>query len=252
MGKRFILSLAVCCAMMTLPTSAIEYKHIEKDQTYDLDLQFQFTNPLVKVLDKRAGRVLVQILEGDRKGEVDWYSPSKLLTRSESRKQETENIGGGLAVGAAILCQFSETCRNNVERNRRKKNKPYASKPTKKALQSNSLVHAPEGPDRRVRIQNDCHKKVMIWLAYSLNGALHGGNYSWTIQPSKASKLNLRGKVALLADASEMYFYAKSTDSVYKWTGKHRINLEGKNQLPMQFINARLSNGNYNIRLTCA
>jgi len=228
----FIASLIF--GLMATSASAVEYSIVRKGQTYEYDAIFQFTNPRARVLDKKNGRVLIEILEGDNAGEVDWVSASKLLTTSESQKQEAENIGAGIGIGLAVLCTLTNTCPKKEE------------EPPK---QKTALIS--EGTDRRVSIGNKCSKPVEIWLAYYNDGKFLGQNVFWTIQPDETVTLNSKGGGKLYADNSKFFYFAQSEGKEWTWDGDEVINLEGKKKLKMREINAGLKGGKFNFNLTC-
>lgn len=230
---RRLVAVCLCVSVFASSVFAIEYEHVRAGQTYEYDLSFQFTNPRARVLEKRGGKVLIEILEGDRAGEVDWVSPSKLLTSSESQKQETENIVGGLAVGAAIFCALTDSCPKTEE---------------KKSFKQSGNVSA---GDRRVLISNNCHKTIELWLAYYRQGKFLGDDVYWTIKPGEKSYLNVKDGSTLYADSNKFLFYARSTDQKLVWEGEREINLAGKRKLPMKTLNVSQDDDRYSAELTC-
>ncbi|MCR8722924.1 hypothetical protein [Frigidibacter sp. ROC022] len=218
---------------------AVDYGIIAPDQIYDYDVFGQFTNPRAKVLDKRNGQVLIQILEGDRAGEVEWVSPSKLLTLDESRKQESENIGAGIGIGIAVICAITGGCKDDA---------------AGKGDSGGGTIpkSMPDDVNRKVVISNRCSRPFDIWLAYYLDGQFRGNGDYWTIKPAIRTYLTGSSGAKVIADNDQVYYFAKSTDGQLVWNGRNKtkVRMEGKvyDMRPGKMV---LKSGEYELALTC-
>lgn len=90
-----IVALCLCLTIVLSPllSQAVEYRTVERGDTYFVDELFE--NKLVLVLGKEGGRVKVLHVDGG----VDWVAPERLMTRSES----SLNDGVEQAAGVGLL-----------------------------------------------------------------------------------------------------------------------------------------------------
>ncbi len=236
-SMRRLISTLTILLLIAHPTLSADYSIIREGQRYELDVSFQFTNPSALVLKKGGGKVMIEILEGDRKGEVLWVSPGKLLTTDQSRKQEAENVVDGLSAAAALLCALSKNC----DPNNQKKSTPRNSNPDQ---------NYPRLPLRQVQFANTCNKTIDVWLAYRNNGGLRGSNAYWTIKPDESFSIRSSGKT-VFADSDQMWVFAKAKDESLQWSGGRSITLAGKKTLDMQKANVFVRNNRWQISFNC-
>jgi hypothetical protein len=229
--RREIRALLIAALVLAGPAQAVDYEIIAVDQIYDFDVFGQFTNPKARVLKKEDGRVLIQILEGDRAGEVEWVLPSKLLTLDESRKQELENVETGIGVGVAIICALAGGC-----------DKEPGTIPET----------MPDGPDRNVLVQNKCDRDVSLWLTYYHDGRWLGGTAGWLIAAGKRTYLGLGNEKKLIADNDLVYLYAASTDGSKTWKGDSKTIVRlGDDRYDMRRVEMDRLGPDYLIALSC-
>lgn len=101
-----MIALLLCLMILFSPlvSQAVEYRSIDPGDTYFLDELFE--NKLVMVLGKDRGRVKVVFVNGA----VDWVTPNRLLTQSESTLNDSAEqiVGlGALLVGMVCLANPS-------------------------------------------------------------------------------------------------------------------------------------------------
>lgn len=94
------IALFVCLAILLIPLAgqAADYRFVDRGDTYYLDHLFE--NQLVFVLGKENRWVKVPY----QNGAVDWVSPSRLLSHSQSQVNDAaEQIAGGAILGLAFI-----------------------------------------------------------------------------------------------------------------------------------------------------
>lgn len=102
MTRFLIVGLCSLLLLMPVASHAADYRYVDRGDTYYLDHLFE--NRLVVVLGKENGWIKVRYVNGA----VDWVSPSRLLTQSQSQFNDAaEQIAGGAILGLAFICLLS-------------------------------------------------------------------------------------------------------------------------------------------------
>lgn len=134
-----LMRIAVVAISMSIPViaAAVPIGDIDVGDTYFINNVFSENElVVVKRIDRARGRVKIQYSTGG----VDWVAPSKLYTRSGSRKADTEEVIVGTALVAGALWAifdpdgFERAMANNNSRrsssNPRKERKPAQTSTT--------------------------------------------------------------------------------------------------------------------------
>ena len=240
-----IVSALLCSAILATPVSAFDYDLIREGQVFDYDVVGQFTNPAVRVLKKQGGKVLIEYIEGDRAGQVEWVSPTRLMTMDESRKQEGENIGAGIGVGIVVICAITGAC----EDDKTKKKQPLVQEKGKDSAEVPTSL--PDGRDYEVAVKNDCSRDVKFWIAYYRDGKFYGSSDYWNLKAKGTFDLKSKGN-PVTADNELAFIYVESVTGGLVWNGqgKSYIRMDGERYDMRRYEMAKVD-GYYQVTLTC-
>ncbi len=240
--KPFVFALTASMALAPIAASAVPIEHVREGQVYDFDVFGQFTNPRAEVLDVARGQVLIQILEGNRQGEVLWVAPGRLLTLDQSRQQEAENIGGGIVVGLALLCLISGECDEEA---------PAASTTTAPPPPSDrsSVSYTPVA-DGAIVVDNMCDREITFRFAYYNDGQMIRPDLDWTLGGDGLWRLNNEDGDVIMTDFDTILYHAETTDGAAIWSGDTNVRLGGQT-FGMRRVDLSEEGQDYQLRLAC-